>query len=100
MATEHPQPVPAASPLLTALLGSSDASEAHAATLAQYDAQIRHLDRLIAVAELMRTAESNEDLSGFDLPGPKCSDPSRALPLASRLTATELDALEAQVASL
>ncbi len=37
--------------LLTQLLGSSDASEARAATLAQYDAELAYLDRLIAAAE-------------------------------------------------
>lgn len=44
--------------LQTQLLGSSDASEAHAATLAAYDAKIAHLDRLIAVAELAAKAEA------------------------------------------
>ena len=45
------------SDLQTLLLGSSDASEARAATLAAYDAKIAHLDRLIAVAEIAAKAE-------------------------------------------
>ena len=47
------------SDLQTLLLGSSDASEARAKTLAQYDAQIAHIDRLIAVAEIAASADEN-----------------------------------------
>lgn len=46
------------SSLQTALLGSSDASETRAATLAQFDAKISYLDRLIAVAEGMAAVEA------------------------------------------
>lgn len=43
--------------LLTQLLDSSDASESRAKTLAQYDAQLAELDRLIAEAEFALAAE-------------------------------------------
>lgn len=46
------------SALQTQLLGSSDAGEARAAKLAQYDAQLAHIDRLIAVAETMVSAKA------------------------------------------
>lgn len=81
--------------LLADLLGSSGASDAQTVTLARYDAQIAHLSRLISVGESMSAIASDEDLSRFDLPGPKCTK-RRGL----GLTEAEIEVLEAQVAQL